>query len=109
GSAFSLPRCGAAAVPLAFPTRRASGLGEQERQQTAYGGAAGLGRRRSGLGHEAPPVRRLHWPPDHCSARGKGSGAGGVIGPRVRSEEHTSELQSRENLVCRPLLEKKCA
>src|SRR5690606_4501370 len=25
----------------------------------------------------------------------------------LRSEEHTSELQSRENLVCRPLLEKK--
>src|SRR5690606_39592478 len=28
-----------------------------------------------------------------------------LAGPR--SEEHTSELQSRENLVCRPLLEKK--
>src|SRR5207302_10820221 len=29
-------------------------------------------------------------------------------GPRAeRSEEHTSELQSRENLVCRLLLEKK--
>src|SRR5690606_39294717 len=27
--------------------------------------------------------------------------------PRHRSEEHTSELQSRENLVCRLLLEKK--
>src|SRR5207302_2248862 len=27
--------------------------------------------------------------------------------PRFRSEEHTSELQSRENLVCRLLLEKK--
>src|SRR5436309_14986941 len=27
--------------------------------------------------------------------------------PVVRSEEHTSELQSRENLVCRLLLEKK--
>src|SRR5207302_1780428 len=27
--------------------------------------------------------------------------------PTVRSEEHTSELQSRENLVCRLLLEKK--
>src|SRR5690606_39670617 len=27
--------------------------------------------------------------------------------PRRRSEEHTSELQSRENLVCRLLLEKK--
>src|SRR5690606_40354892 len=26
---------------------------------------------------------------------------------RFRSEEHTSELQSRENLVCRLLLEKK--
>src|SRR5690606_40730457 len=32
-----------------------------------------------------------------CSARGG----------RLRSEEHTSELQSRENLVCRLLLEKK--
>src|SRR5690606_41448754 len=28
---------------------------------------------------------------------------------QVRSEEHTSELQSRENLVCRLLLEKKKA
>src|SRR5690606_40410944 len=27
--------------------------------------------------------------------------------PSQRSEEHTSELQSRENLVCRLLLEKK--
>src|SRR5690606_39439156 len=27
--------------------------------------------------------------------------------PKRRSEEHTSELQSRENLVCRLLLEKK--
>src|SRR5690606_41383102 len=27
--------------------------------------------------------------------------------PASRSEEHTSELQSRENLVCRLLLEKK--
>src|SRR5690606_10057247 len=30
-----------------------------------------------------------------------------VGGSPVRSEEHTSELQSRENLVCRLLLEKK--
>src|SRR5256886_5416080 len=28
-------------------------------------------------------------------------------GPRKRSEEHTSELQSQSNLVCRLLLEKK--
>src|SRR5690606_40115724 len=30
-----------------------------------------------------------------------------AITQTVRSEEHTSELQSRENLVCRLLLEKK--
>src|SRR5690606_42084805 len=29
------------------------------------------------------------------------------VSPCMRSEEHTSELQSRENLVCRLLLEKK--
>src|SRR5690606_41738771 len=31
----------------------------------------------------------------------------GQLGHGGRSEEHTSELQSRENLVCRLLLEKK--
>src|SRR3712207_7049046 len=30
-----------------------------------------------------------------------------LIGRKVRSEEHTSELQSRQYLVCRLLLEKK--
>src|SRR3712207_8217161 len=33
--------------------------------------------------------------------------ANGVPGPDTRSEEHTSELQSRQYLVCRLLLEKK--
>src|SRR5260370_28700132 len=32
---------------------------------------------------------------------------GEYFGPRPRSEEHTSELQSHLNLVCRLLLEKK--
>src|SRR2546427_7217262 len=32
---------------------------------------------------------------------------GGVRGADSRSEEHTSELQSQSNLVCRLLLEKK--
>src|SRR5690606_40345357 len=39
------------------------------------------------------------------------SGSGGTLvvgaGSNARSEEHTSELQSRENLVCRLLLEQK--
>src|SRR5690606_40143566 len=46
-----------------------------------------------------------------CIGIGSGLGAGIVVGSQLyrgpRSEEHTSELQSRENLVCRLLLEKK--
>src|SRR5690606_40840171 len=41
----------------------------------------------------AQAIGRLSMPPEYA-------------GP-FRSEEHTSELQSRENLVCRLLLEKK--
>src|SRR5690606_41439217 len=40
-------------------------------------------------------------------AGGSGGAGGGAIQLVARSEEHTSELQSRENLVCRLLLEKK--
>src|SRR5690606_41776513 len=43
-------------------------------------------------------------------ARIRGAGraaAAGTVAADARSEEHTSELQSRENLVCRLLLEKK--
>src|SRR3712207_8176968 len=40
--------------------------------------------------------------------RGVAAGhAGERSSPRTRSEEHTSELQSRQYLVCRLLLEKK--
>src|SRR5207302_7050386 len=35
----------------------------------------------------------------------RGVSAGQVVRDQPRSEEHTSELQSRENLVCRHLLE----
>src|SRR2546429_3156415 len=34
-------------------------------------------------------------------------GGAGAMGTGIRSEEHTSELQSRLHLVCRLLLEKK--
>src|SRR5438309_11445129 len=40
-------------------------------------------------------------------SRGSGSPWRGPWGPRSRSEEHTSELQSQFHLVCRLLLEKK--
>src|SRR5688572_31618494 len=42
----------------------------------------------------------------HHGAR-SGSAAGPAPTLEVRSEEHTSELQSQSNIVCRPLLEKK--
>src|SRR5690606_5696872 len=52
--------------------------------------------------------------PDHNASvhQAHRPGTAGRVGihphlPTVRSEEHTSELQSRENLVCRLLLEKK--
>src|SRR2546427_3562819 len=40
-------------------------------------------------------------------ALGAGKGGSRVHALGVRSEEHTSELQSQSNLVCRLLLEKK--
>src|SRR5437016_12089505 len=39
--------------------------------------------------------------------RGRGPRSGPTPFPAARSEEHTSELQSLTNLVCRLLLEKK--
>src|SRR5258708_38485951 len=48
--------------------------------------------------------RSLGKPPSSTSSNGD---AGGVFQPFDRSEEHTSELQSPDHLVCRLLLEKK--
>src|SRR5207253_3497639 len=43
-----------------------------------------------------------------CFRAGRNSFASKLVRPRIdRSEEHTSELQSRGHLVCRLLLEKK--
>src|SRR5690242_20859424 len=50
----------------------------------------------------APPSRRARW---HCSVW-LALAPSPEIRP-ARSEEHTSELQSHVNLVCRLLLEKK--
>src|SRR2546430_13319218 len=52
----------------------------------------------------ASPATRKAWqrhPPKSCALRGHERHGSG------RSEEHTSELQSQSNLVCRLLLEKK--
>src|SRR5690349_23688496 len=58
----------------------------------------------------APPCRT----PRSLAAAGSGASLGALpprpsppLAPAPRSEEHTSELQSRRDLVCRLLLEKK--
>src|SRR5690606_41970590 len=61
-----------------------------DRQPDAASGAASGARRRACGAHASCPVKPPVAPFAGC-----------------RSEEHTSELQSRENLVCRLLLEKK--
>src|SRR3712207_8373376 len=56
------------------------------------------------------PDIQLRWPDALVLVEvKKGSGVGATQVPRYRerSEEHTSELQSRQYLVCRLLLEKK--
>src|SRR5690606_41474176 len=55
------------------------------------------------FGEQALHVHRRHVALDEIALHLRGV-AGALAG---RSEEHTSELQSRENLVCRLLLEKK--
>src|SRR5690606_42006949 len=86
----------------ASPTRRSSDL-----EGPAPGGA------------DASPAPGGHGGPGGGPRTPVGSAPGHRAGPdsfpysvraarfRQRSEEHTSELQSRENLVCRLLLEKK--
>src|SRR2546422_5684313 len=44
---------------------------------------------------------------EHVLAHGGGRPLETTVGDELRSEEHTSELQSRLHLVCRLLLEKK--
>src|SRR3989475_1630842 len=51
------------------------------------------------VGSAIAPVR---WPPRPGPSR-----SAPTASPPARSEEHTSELQSQSNLVCRLLLEKK--
>src|SRR5271165_7637405 len=52
--------------------------------------------------HDALPI----WATKVLSPSATGNHSPGPM-PGPRSEEHTSELQSRDNLVCRLLLEKK--
>src|SRR3712207_8787231 len=66
------------------------------------------GRRRSPTSRPERPKRRRSWPRRRSPGPWSSSPAGrSGSSRRSRSEEHTSELQSRQYLVCRLLLEKK--
>src|SRR5207247_10479405 len=103
---LSVPFCFSLSCPRAppalpsFPTRRSSDLRECEARRArrararlaAEGTPPGANPRMAALSAR----RRLH-PPMDVERQA----------PPRRSEEHTSELQSRVDLVCRLLLEKK--
>src|SRR6266704_6886081 len=56
--------------------------------------------------HDALPISRPTWRQSSSGSRPISSRRSRSVSPS-RSEEHTSELQSRFDLVCRLLLEKK--
>src|SRR5207247_8613762 len=101
----SLVHCAAPHASLhSFPTRRSSDLvGRSIATDTALRGLSPSALRPEGrrevFGHPADLVLGPQGAaPDHAIEHAL---------PAPRSEEHTSELQSRVDLVCRLLLEKK--
>src|SRR5690606_41985190 len=90
-------------APRSFPTRRSSDLYSFFLARSAFGPCA--------IDFTLNPIitriPAAH-PRPACFIDRNGSDIiDGRIPPEGRSEEHTSELQSRENLVCRLLLAKK--
>src|SRR5206468_13122863 len=92
-----------------FPTRRSSDLevpGAGAAAPAAIGGRAGSRR-----GAPIAPQPTSSWPRVRASEANactsvRSASCHSTFRPGCRSEEHTSELQSRSDLVCRLLLEK---
>src|SRR5690606_42149359 len=103
------PHCGARRVLPSCPTRRSSDLDHFIRRPDGAGRAAALSE--DEVEARAAFVRLASLlggvPTDLEAAEGYLTYYEEVTNRPGRSEEHTSELQSRENLVCRLLLEKK--
>src|SRR5206468_10897689 len=95
-------------APHSFPTRRSSDLQLSSVFFLVFPVAAALiwsTAQRTGL-YDAPFWATTSFGPHLAGWLSILLVAGGVAGV-ARSEEHTSELQSRSDLVCRLLLEKK--
>src|SRR5207237_4680319 len=82
-----------------FPTRRSSDLSSATRRSTIVPATAPISRAASPRCARCPSMKRPRCARAPWPAR--------ADSPGRRSEEHTSELQSHLNLVCRLLLEKK--
>src|SRR5690606_40270179 len=87
-----------------FPTRRSSDLQRLQKPTCFLSSSVGstdwdMTQRASS--QKDSPIRCPAWCSTSRCRRWRSTSTG------TRSEEHTSELQSRENLVCRLLLEKK--
>src|SRR5690606_41637193 len=95
-SCFFFYGCGVHRYLHSFPTRRSSDLGDVYRLVGEVDQVPG-GEQRLIFGHAVTDAVIGQARDQNIIA----------LGVEMRSEEHTSELQSRENLVCRLLLEKK--
>src|SRR5690606_40602454 len=100
---------GALAHLRLFPARRSSDLTAGGHHAAAATGSAGRNRHHrtaAGVTGENPAGRRRSKPVARAAAPDRTDDRAATATHRPsRSEEHTSELQSRENLVCRLLLE----
>src|SRR5690606_40431351 len=88
-----------------FPTRRSSDLGRSSKRcispvNAASCSASPCSRKSTLRTLTGSPNLMVKAASQHCSPKSR-------LDRMPRSEEHTSELQSRENIVCRLLLEKK--
>src|SRR5690606_40274077 len=100
-SSFSCASSGAVRHLHSFPTRRSSDLFDAAAQQLVVQGARGV------ILHAVFDLALQQQAYPHAPGGGLQQRLAELAARKERSEEHTSELQSRENLVCRLLLEKK--
>src|SRR2546430_12985117 len=85
------------ALPISAPGRWGGRDRDGRRAALAFAGRGDRRRTRGNTCHHATRAHRGHGDVTRRPAHD----------PPIRSEEHTSELQSQSNLVCRLLLEKK--
>src|SRR5690606_41746396 len=91
---------------LSFPTRRSSDLLDPDQLLLEWCNAA-VGEDSSPCLKEFYDLWNIFWTKDVVNSSWWKLEGTAYLQFNNRSEEHTSELQSRENLVCRLLLEKK--